>query len=86
MPDLPAGSSAPESAPGPFTSTETKTIEISGPFKITITTKFDSSHVPPSTQTVESDGAGLLDALKPLAEIILSKLDEIRRAQGSQSC
>lgn len=70
--------------PGPFTSTEVKTIEITGPIKITLTTAYNSSHVPPATKTVEADGSGLLAALQPLAELIIAKLDEIRRAQGGE--
>lgn len=72
---------------GPFTQTETKTIEISGPIKITITTKYDSSHVPPVSQNNAVDDNGLTDsllqALRPLAEAILTKLSDIQRAQGS---
>lgn len=67
---------------GPFTSTEVKTIEIAGPIKITLTTTYNSSHVPPRTSQVETDGDHLMDALRPLAEIIITKLNDIQRAQG----
>lgn len=63
---------------GPFTSTEVKTIEITGPIKITLTTRYDSSHVPPPSGGERRD---LFGALAPLAEMIIAKLDEIRAAQ-----
>jgi hypothetical protein len=87
MPDLLPGAAAAETPPepGPYTSTETRTFEIHGPLKITITTKYDSSHVPPSSSKVESAGPDLFEMLKPLAEIIMRKLDEIQRAQNAES-
>jgi hypothetical protein len=67
---------------GPFTSTEIKTIKISGPIEITLTTKYDSSHVPPPPEARRAgDSASIMDALQPLAEMILAKLNEIRDAQ-----
>jgi len=83
---MPESAPAPEPEPvyetGPFESTEVKTIEISGPLKITLTTKYNSSHVPPSSSTVEASGSDLFETLKPLAEIIIAKLDEIKRGQA----
>lgn len=70
----------PEPDKGPFTSTEVKTIKISGPIEITLTTTYNSSHVPPTTTKVAGTDA-FYDAIKPLAEIIIAKLDEIRRGQ-----
>lgn len=67
---------------GPFTSTETKTIEITGPIKIVLTTRYDSSHVPPPSGA-ESRSRDLFSVLQPLAEVIIAKLDEIRAAQQS---
>ena len=69
---------------GPFSSTETKTIKIAGPVEFSITTKYDSSHVPPTPAARVAESDGLMDALRPLAEMILSKLDEIRQAQNPQ--
>jgi len=72
-------------AKGPFSSTETKTIEIAGPIKITLTTKYDSSHVPPPPEAREADdGGGIMEALRPLAQMILAKLEEIRQNQNPQ--
>lgn len=69
---------------GPYTSTETKTYKITGPIEITITTKYDSSHVPtPADRAGSEDSTSFLDALQPLAEVILRKLEEIQRAQRS---
>jgi hypothetical protein len=68
-----------ESRKGPFTSTEVKTFKISGPIEITLTTTYNSSHVPPPPSGGES--RSLFAALQPIAEMILSKLDEIRAAQ-----
>lgn len=67
---------------GPFSSTEVKTIEITGPIKITLTTRYDSSHVPPPPVGVEGRGRDLFSVLQPLAEVIIAKLDEIRAAQN----
>ena len=76
---------SPNDDAGPFTSTDVKTIEISGPFKITVTTTYNASHVPPSSTSTAVDGDGLLHVLQPIAEMILAKLNEIRRAQGAPS-
>jgi hypothetical protein len=68
----------------PYTSTQVKTIEIAGPIKITLTTKFDSSHVPPARPSDggdESDVDRFMEALQPFAQAILAKLDEIRQRQ-----
>lgn len=67
---------------GPFTSTETKTIEITGPIKITLTTRYDSSHVPPPPVSAGREPDGWFHALRSVADVILSKLDEIRAAQN----
>jgi hypothetical protein len=85
MPETPPVEPEPVYETGPFESTEVKTIEISGPFKITLTTKYNSSHVPPSTSTVETTGPDLFETLKPLAEIIIAKLDEIKRGQRANA-
>lgn len=65
-------------AAGPYTSTETRTIKISGPIEITWTTKVDSSHVP-ATPVVSEDSVSdrLLEKLKPFVGMILSKLDDL---------
>jgi len=76
MPEQPAAEPQ-----GPFTSTEVKTIEITGPIKITLTTRYDSSHVPPPAGA-EGRSRDLFAALQPLAEAIISRLDEIRAAQN----
>jgi hypothetical protein len=68
----------------PYTSTETKTFKIVGPIELTLTTKYDSSHVPPTPAARAAESDGLMDALRPLAEMILAKLDEIRQAQNPQ--
>lgn len=69
---------------GPYTSTETKTYKITGPIEITITTKYESSHVPtPADRGSTEDATSFLDALQPLATMILRKLEEIQRAQRS---
>lgn len=74
---------APGPEKGPYTSTETKTIEIAGPIKITLTTKYDASHVPPPPEARRDDDEGsIMDALRPLAQMILAKLEEIQRAQN----
>lgn len=65
---------------GPFTSTEVKTFKISGPIEITLTTTYNSSHVPPAAPSSGGDGR-LFDALRPIVEMIMAKLDEIRAAQ-----
>lgn len=65
---------------GPFTSTEVKTIEITGPIKITLTTRYDSSHVPPPAGAEGRDR--FVEALRPLAAMIMTKLDEILANQN----
>jgi len=77
MPEPTPAAAAPK---GPFTSTEVKTFKISGPIEITLTTTYNSSHVPPPPSG-EGRERSLFDALQPIAEMILSKLDEIRAAQ-----
>lgn len=71
MPEQPAAEPQ-----GPFTSTEVKTIEITGPIKITLTTRYDSSHVPPPGERRD-----VFAALHSIASAIISRLDEIRAAQ-----
>ena len=76
---------SPEPDPGPYTSTETKTFRISGPIEFTITTKFDSSHVPPPpAERVDGATPNFMEALRPFIQLILSKLEEIRAAQNPQ--
>lgn len=85
MPDLPAASAAAAPAPdkGPYTSNRTQTIKISGPIEITITTRVDSSHVPPPPPwgAGRSGQDAVLQAIQPFAEAILTKLEDIRQAQ-----
>lgn len=79
MAELPAAVAAgPEK--GPYTFNEVRTIEIAGPVKITLTTRADGSHVPPQAPSTGS-GPDFVDALRPLAELILAKLEEIKRGQ-----
>ena len=60
-------------------------LKITGPIELTFTTKYDSSHVPPTPQPKEArTGGDIIEALRPLAEMILAKLDEIRQAQNPQ--
>jgi hypothetical protein len=69
-------------AKDPYTCTEVKTLKIVGPIELTLTTTINSSHVPPPPQARDSeDGNSLMDALQPLAQMIIARLDEIRRAQ-----
>lgn len=72
----------------PYTATQVKTIEISGPIKIILTTKTDSSHVPPPQPPGDDDGEvtvnRLMEALRPLAQAILQKLEEIQQSQNPQ--
>jgi hypothetical protein len=68
---------------GPFTSTEVKTFKISGPIEITLTTTYNASHVPPPPSGGESQGRDrFVEALRPLAAIIMTKLDEILANQN----
>lgn len=88
MPELPAAAAAtPPSAPekGPYTANETKTIKIAGPIEITLTTRTESSHVPPSPWAARPAPVdAVMGALRPLAELILSKLEDIRNAQEQE--
>ena len=68
----------------PYTSTETKTLKIVNPIELTLTTTVNSSHVPPPPAARDEDaddGNRLMDMLQPLAQMIIARLDEIRRAQ-----
>jgi hypothetical protein len=81
MAELPAAASAaPGPEKGPYTFNEVKTIEIAGPVKITLTTRSESSHVPPQAPSY-GPGPDYVDALRPIAELILTKLEEIKRGQ-----
>jgi hypothetical protein len=79
--------------PGPYTSTETKTFRLSGPIDVTITTKYESSHVPPAPPPPSASSPDrdkrlvntLIEALKPLAAQIFAKLDEIQNGQYDDS-
>lgn len=78
-----AAASGPEK--GPYSSTEITTYKITGPIEVTITKKFDASHVPPSPPPeARDDGGGFMEALQPLVQLILQKLDEIRQNQNPQ--
>lgn len=64
---------------GPWTQTKTTTFSIDQPLKITITTKIDSSHVPPA-EPGKGDSS-LHELIQRAAQIIIARLDEIRAAQ-----
>lgn len=74
------GAMAETSEKGPFTSTETKTIRITGPIEISLTTKYESSHVPPTTSvgvaSTDKIVNAVVAALQPFAEAIIRKLEE----------
>jgi hypothetical protein len=66
----------------PYMCIERKTFKIAGPIELTLTTTVNSSHVPPP-RAAQDDGNvnSLMDLLQPLAQMIIARLDEIRRAQ-----
>jgi len=68
-------------AKDPYTCIEVKTLRIVGPIELTMTTTVNSSHVPPPKAHDDEDGQSLMDILQPLAQMIIARLDEIRRAQ-----
>jgi len=65
-----------------YTCTEVKTLKIAGPIELTLTTTFNSSHVPPPpVARDDEESSSLMDVLQPIAQMIIARLDEIRRAQ-----
>ncbi len=82
--------------PGPYGTVETKTFKLTGPIEITLTRRFDSTHVPPvlpccacggdpgATAAPDTRMADLMSMLQPLGEAILAKLAEIKAQQARQ--
>jgi hypothetical protein len=72
----------PPASKDPYTCTEVKTLKIAGPIELTLTTTFNSSHVPPPpVARDDEESSSLMDVLQPIAQMIIARLDEIRRAQ-----
>lgn len=57
-----------EPALGPYTSTTTKTIKVSGPIEFTVTTKVESTHVPTAPCGCGGGALGIADFLAGLAQ------------------
>jgi len=83
---MPDPTPSPAETKGPFSSVETRTFKIAGPIEVTITTRYESSHVPPVSEPRESSSStasAVMNMLKPLAEMILVKLDDIQRGRDA---